>query len=272
MSNVPLPEDGHSQKGEQLHLRAAPSHQRYKQTAKGKLGCNGPALFHRGAGGGKPEPQPQHQQRRTAEDGVLINVGTHQQVIQLAAQHHSGHGQQVRGRCGLREPPAHGLPHHAEAGGEEQQPQNDHAGRIGQILDAGQRLKGQLEQQARHNAKIDVVAPIVEGVIPVDIVDLRRIPCPGIVGVLQRQQLGGRVGLQIQAAIQQAVGQCAVLLVDEADGALTVPECGVVIFCSKAGVARLPEGHNHHKGGQNQTQHGSCGAVAYIARQPAAVP
>ena len=79
-------------------------------------------------------------------------------------------------------------------------------------------------------------------------------------------------GLQIQAAIQQAVGQCAVLLVDEADGALTVPECGVVIFCSKAGVARLPEGHNHHKGGQNQTQHGSCGAVAYIARQPAAVP
>ena len=36
LPDVPLPEDGHGQKGEQLHLRATPGHQRYKQAAKGK--------------------------------------------------------------------------------------------------------------------------------------------------------------------------------------------------------------------------------------------
>ena len=152
----------------------------------------------------------QHQQRRTAEDGIFINVGAQQQIVELTAQRYGGHGQQVR--CGgrLREPPAHGLPDDAEAGGEEDQPQQDHAGRIGQVLDAGQCLKRQLEQKTRYNAKIDVVAPIVKGVVPVDVVDLRGVARPGIVGVVQRQQLGGRVGLQVKAPVQQAVRQRAV--------------------------------------------------------------
>ena len=81
-----------------------------------------------------------------------------------------------------------------------------------------------------------------------DVVDLRGVARPGIVGVVQRQQLGGRVGLQVKAPVQQAVRQRAVLLVDEADRALPVPERGVVIFCGKAGVARLPERDDHDEG------------------------
>ena len=105
-----------------------------------------------------------------------------------------------------------------------------------------------------------------------DVVDLRGVARPGIVGVVQRQQLGGRVGLQVKAPVQQAVRQRAVLLVDEADRALPVPERGVVIFCGKAGVARLPERDDHDEGSQHKTQHGGCGTVTDVARQPAAVP
>ena len=272
LPDVPRPEDGHGQKRKQLHLGAAPGDERHAEAAEDELDDQRTALFHRRAGSGEPEPKPQHQQRRTAEDGIFINVGAQQQIVELTAQRYGGHGQQVR--CGgrLREPPAHGLPDDAEAGGEEDQPQQDHAGRIGQVLDAGQCLKRQLEQKTRYNAKIDVVAPIVKGVVPVDVVDLHGVARPGIVGVVQRQQLGGRVGLQVKAPVQQAVRQRAVLLVDEADRALPVPERGVVIFCGKAGVARLPERDDHDESSQHKAQHGGCGAVTDVARQPAAVP
>ena len=73
--------------------------------------------------------------------------------------------------------------------------------------------------------------------IPVVVIDLRMIPRTGIVGVFQRQKLGGRVSLQIEAAVQQAVRQRAVLLVGKADGALAVPIGGVVVFGGKAGAA-----------------------------------
>ena len=103
-------------------------------------------------------------------------------------------------------------------------------------------------------------------------VDLCGIAGGGIVGVIECQQRFRRVLLKIQAAIEQAVRQRAVLLIHKAYLALVVPERDVVVFGRKAGVARLPERHGHHKGGQNCGQHGTGGTVADIARQPAAVP
>ena len=55
-------------------------------------------------------------------------------------------------------------------------------------------------------------------------VDLGRFAGGGIVGVIQRQQLFRRVLHQVQAAVQQTVGQRTVLLVDKADLALVIPE------------------------------------------------
>ncbi len=124
-------------------------------------------------------------------------------------------------------------PHQAEAGGKKQQPQNDHAGAHkpnSGYRSAPQTAAGTKDTVQCQNRRSSAHC---KGVVPVDIVDLRRIARPGVVGVVQRQQLGGRVGLQVKAPVQQAVRQRAVLLVDEADRALPVPERGVVIFVAR---------------------------------------
>ena len=93
LPDVPRPEDGHGQKRKQLHLGAAPGDERHAEAAEDELDDQRTALFHRRAGGGEPEPKPQHQQRRTAEDGIFINVGAQQQIVELTAQRYGGHGQ-----------------------------------------------------------------------------------------------------------------------------------------------------------------------------------
>ena len=138
-------------------------------------------------------------------------------------------------------------------------------------MDAGDSLEWKLKQKTGHDAEIDIIASVIIGMVP-QAVDLGRFAGGGIGGVIQRQQLFRRVLHQVQAAVQQTVGQRAVLLVDKADLALVIPEGDIIIFSGKAGVARLPERHNHHKGGEDRGQHRTGGAVADIACQPAAVP
>lgn len=106
--------------------------------------------------------------------------------------------------------------HRAETCQQEQQPHHDHAGRIGQVLDAGDSLEWKLKQKTGHDAEIDIIASVIIGMVP-QAVDLGRFAGGGIVGVIQRQQLFRRVLHQVQAAVQQTVGQRAVLLVDKAD-------------------------------------------------------
>ena len=190
----------------------------------------------------------------------------------MTAQHQGRHTEQVGGRGYAREPAAHHLPHHTKTAEQEDQPQNHHAGRIGQILDAGDGLEGQLEQQAGHDTKIHIVPAIVIGMIPASPLHLGLTAGGGVIGVIQGSQSGGRVLLQVQAAIEQAVRQRAVLLVHKADGAFSVPVGRVVTFGGQTGIARLPERHHHHKGSQYQPQHQSSPAVTEIASQPATLP
>ena len=68
------------------------------------------------------------------------------------------------------------------------------------------------------------------------------------------------------------MGKRAVLLVDKTDGALPVPVAGIVGGGGQPGIAGFPEGYHHHKGRQNQTQHGGGDTVTEVARQPAALP
>ena len=108
--------------------------------------------------------------------------------------------------------------------------------------------------------------------VPAAALDVRGVARGGVVGFFQRQQRFGRVFLQIQAGVEQAVRQRAVLLVDKADGAFAVPVGGVVAFRRQAGVARLPERHDDDERRQYAPQHQRGHAVAQVAGQPAPPP
>ena len=270
--NIAIPENGHCQEGKQFHLRPTAGYQRHAKASQPQPQRKHTTVFHGSCSSQQPEPQPQHQQRRTAEDGIFVDIRAFQQIVQLAAQHQRRHTQQVGGRGSPREPAAYHLAHHAEASQQEHQPQNYHAGRIGQVLDAGNCLKGQLEQQTGYNAEIDVISAVIIGMVPTAALDLGRVAFGGIIGIVQFRQRRRRVFFQIQTAVEQAVRQCTVLLIYKADGTFTVPVCGIVMFCGKAGITRLPERHHDHKSSHHSAQHQCHAPVTYISGQPAALP
>ena len=189
-----------------------------------------------------------------------------QQIVDLAARGCARRCQQAGGGTGVREPAAHGLPDETEHRKNVQPGEENHRQAWRQIPDAGQCLKGQLEQKARYNAKIDVVAAIVVGHIPQGI---RRgvLPGGGVVGVGKVSHSRGRVFFQIEPPLQKAVSQCAVLggrvgrpVVDvhgEVDAARTRPVGRVVKARGDARVEAVAEGGQERRRaeGQLDSQH-----------------
>ena len=207
---VALPEDGQAEGSEQHHLRATASHEGHAQAAQREMKEDAAVLFGGLVGGQQPLPQRQHDEGSAGQDSVLIDRGAQQQIVNLAAGADACAEQQVDSSAHAREPAAGGLFDAAERRQQEQPAKQDHRQAGRQIPHAGQCLKGQLEQQARDDAKIDVVTALIVGNVPQGV---RRslLAGSGVVGVGHLLHGGGRVLLQVQAVVQQAVGQGTVL-------------------------------------------------------------
>ena len=251
-----LPEDGQRQYGEQFHLRAAAGHQRHAHTAQRQVRQQRRAALYRRVGRRQPLPQPRHGQRHAAEDGVLIGRRAQQQVKHLAARGDAGARQQVGRRAGAREPPAQRLLDAAKRSQDQQPAQRDHRQTGRQVGHAGQCLERELEQQAGHHAKVDIVPPLVVGDVP-QRVGRGGLAGGGVVGVCHLLHGGGRVLYQVQPPLQQAVRQRAVLgggvaggfvdVLGERQTADAVPVGGVIKRRRHAGVETVGKRRAEHK-------------------------
>ena len=167
-------------------------------------------LFSRLVCGQQPLPQRQHDERGTGQNRIFIGRRAQQQVVDLAAGADARAEQQIHRCAHAREPAAHGLLDAAERSQQKQPGKQNHRQAWRQVAHAGQCFKRELEQKARNNAKIDVVAALVVSNIPQGIG--RGLLAGGsIIGVRHLLHRGGRVLFKIQTAVEQAVRQSAVL-------------------------------------------------------------
>ena len=167
-------------------------------------------LFSRLVCGQQPLPQRQHDERGTGQNRVFIGRRAQQQVVDLAAGADARAEQQIHRCAHAREPAACGLFDAAERSQQKQPRKQNHRQARRQVAHGGQCFKRKLEQKARNNAKIDVVAALVVSNIPQGI-GRGLLTGGSIIGVRHLLHRGGRVLFKIQTAVEQAVRQSAVL-------------------------------------------------------------
>ena len=281
IGDILLPEDGQGQEGEDLHLGAAAGHQGHAQTAQHQMGKAGAAVFVGGVGGGHPLPQSQQHKGGPAQDHVLVDRGAQQQIIQLGASRHSGGGKEIGGGGNAGEPSPGRLLHQPEGGEHRRNGHDDHADAGGQVPGAGNGLKGQLEQQAGHHAEVDIVPAVVVGHIPQGVGGLGG-SGHSIVGIVHGHEGFRRVQLQVQAAVEQGMGQRPQLaggvllpvvdVLGEIDVADAVPVIHIIIGGGHPGIDGVGKGDQGCRQAEGQNEPGHTGTKACGRVKVAAVP
>ena len=186
-------------------------------------------------------------------------------------------GQQKSRGGNFRKPAPGRLPDKAEACEDHDNGHDDGAENEGQVLPAGQGLKGQLEHQGGHHAEVHIVPAVVESHVPQGAGGLGTAGTV-VVGVVHLQQRLRGILHQIQPSVQEGMSQHAGLIQEGAvgtgkgDRGAAVPLGGIVLLGGHAGIMRGGKGADAGQQTEKEDEPGHTGAQALLGVKVAEPP